>query len=325
MSTILQLSGGQMGLYDLLYREMSRGSYNIKLPLSFPKNSVNLFVKLVLGDHPELMNFDNCSVYFANLGLFYSLKLQPVFSQKEARLAQQRFDNETQRILHEIIKPGTNLIQKALAIHDYLVNNICYDEDDLYRRKSSVLSHTAYGAIVEKKAVCEGIAYAFCHLAKKSGIDATVVNGIADGGEHAWNMIKIGSDFYHIDATWDIKNRPDTSVKAYDYFCLCDSDFKTRRWDRRVYPECNSSRYNYFTVTKSFAHDKSQLRDILLRQYKQYGALYLRFDFLSMSNNDIVDYIWNELLDVAMQNNLYVGPVTVSLNEEQGIFVLFPK
>ncbi len=325
MNMILQLTSGQKSLYDLLYKEMSKGSYSIKLPLSFPKNSVNLFVKLVLGDHPDLINFDNCCVYFGSLGLFNILRLQPVFNQREIRMAQQRFDEETNRILKNIIKPGANSIQKVLAIHDYLVNNVVYDEDELYRRKSSVITHTAYGAIVEKKAVCEGIAYAFSLLAKKVGINTTVVNGIADGGEHAWNMIQIGTEYYHIDATWDIKNRPDTTVKAYDYFCLSDADLKMRNWDRKIYPQCSSSRYNYFNVTKSFAHDRQQLRDILLRQYTKYRSLYLKYDFLYMNKDDTVDYIWNELLDVARKNGFGVGNVTVSLNEEQGIFILYSK
>lgn len=325
MNMILQLTSGQKGLYDLLYKEMSKGSYNIKLPLSFPKKSVNLFVKLVLGDHPELINFDNCCVYFGSLGLFNILKLQPIFSQREFRMAQQRFEEETDRILRSIIKPGANSVQKVLAIHDYLVNNVAYDEDELYRRKSSVITHTAYGAIVEKKAVCEGIAYAFSLLANRVGISTTVVNGIADGGEHAWNMIQIGSEYYHIDATWDIKNRPDATVKAYDYFCLTDSDLKMRNWDKKIYPACCSTRFNYFNVTKSFAHDRQQLRDIILRQYTNYKSLYFKYDFLSMSKDDIVDYVWNELLDVARKNGFAVGHVTVSLNEEQGIFILYSK
>lgn len=325
MSMILNLTSGQRSLYYLLYKEMSRGSYNMKLPLSFPKNSVNLIVKLVLGDHPELINFDNCCVYFACLGLFNSLKLQPVFSAREAKNAQLRFDDETQKIIRTFIKPGSNLLQKALAIHDYLVNNVTYDEDELYRIKSSVVSHTAYGAIVEKKAVCEGIAYAFSHLAKQVGISTTVVNGIADGGEHAWNMIQIGSDYYHIDATWDIKNRPDSTVKAYDYFCVSDDDLKLRNWDKKIYPRCTSSKYNYFNVTKSFAHNRQQLREILLRQYSKYKAIYLKYDFLNMTKDATVDYIWNELLDVARNNGLFVGNITVSLNEEQGTFILYSK
>lgn len=325
MIMILQLSGEQKKLYDLLYAEMSRENYSIKLPLSFPKNSVNLIVKLVLGDHPELINFDNCCVYFSNLGLFNLLKLQPVFNQNEVRLAQKRFDDETQRILQSIIKPNTKPIQKVLAIHDYIVNNISYDEDELYRRKSSVVSHTAYGAIVNKLAVCEGIAYAFCYLVKKVGVNATVVNGIAEGGEHAWNMIEIGGAFYHIDATWDIKNRPKSLVKAYDYFCLRDADLSSRRWDSHIYPRCESLKYNFFNVTNSFAHSKQQLREIMLRQYSKYKSLYLKYDFLNMSNNETVDFLWNELLDVARKNGFTVCNVTVSLNEEQKIFILYSK
>ena len=112
----------------------------------------------------------------------------------------------------KIIKTETNLIQKVLAIHDFLVKNVVYDKDELSHNKSSAVTHTAYGAIVDKKAVCEGIAYAFCLLAKKAGVNSTVVNGIVNGGRHSWNMIQIDFEYYHIDVTWDIKNHPDVSV-----------------------------------------------------------------------------------------------------------------
>lgn len=320
---MLQLSSGQKRVYDLLYSEMSKGSYTIKLPLSFPKNSINIIVKLVLGDHPELINYDNCCVYFASLGSLTTIKLQPIFHVRESRSAQIRFEEEVQRILQQIIKPKATPIQKVLAIHDYLVNNVVYDEDDYLRRKTSIISHTAYGAIVGKKAVCEGIAYAFSLLAHKAGIEATVVNGIADGGKHAWNMIHVESDCYHIDVTWDIRKRSNPKVKAYDYFCLCDYDLQSRNWDKKIYPACNSTRYNYFNVTKSFAHSRQQLREIILRQYTQYKALYLKYDFLHMGNKEVVDYIWNELLCVAQENGLNIGEVMYSLNDDQKTFILY--
>lgn len=320
---ILRLTSAQKSLYDLLYREISKGNYNIQLPLHFPKKSANLLVKLVLGDHPELINFDNCCVYFENIGELKFLKLQPIFDLEELRVAQHHFNKEISSILTRIIKPGSNLIQKVLAIHDYLVNNVVYDKDELYQSKSSVVTHTAYGAIVDKKAVCEGIAYAFCLLAKKAGINATVVNGIVNGGRHAWNMIQIGSEYYHIDVTWDIKSHPDASVKIYDYFCLSDSDLKVRNWDKKIYPRCEFSQYNYFNVTKSFAHNKQQLRNIITRQYTKYKSLYFKYDFLNMSNSDTVNYIWNELLDIAKKNNFIIGHAMAYLNEEQSIFMLY--
>lgn len=89
---ILRLTSVQKSLYDLLYREISKGNYNIPLPLHFPKKSANLLVKLVLGDHPELINFDNCCVYFENIGELKFLRLQPIFSPEELQVAQWRFD-----------------------------------------------------------------------------------------------------------------------------------------------------------------------------------------------------------------------------------------
>lgn len=320
MNTILQLSKSQKKFYELFYKEMSQGSYIIKLPLSFPKHEALLLVKLILGEHPELINYDNCCVFFENIGFVSVLRLQPIFHKNEILNAQRRFDSELKNILKCIIKPRANTIQKVLAIHDYLVCNVVYDQEEQYRANSRIHTHTAYGAIVEKKAVCEGIAYAFSLLAQKAGIFATVVNGFADGGEHSWNMIQIGSECYHIDVTWDISKRPDPHVKVYDYFCLSDSDLKRRTWDKNLYPQCCSSRYNYFNVMKSYAHNEQQLRSIMLRQYAKHKSLYIRCDFLNLAREDTADYIWHKFLDVARENNLSVSRATVSLNADQGIF-----
>ena len=288
MNTILNLTSGQKSLYDTIYKELSRDNYNVKLPLSFPKNSVNILVKLVLGDHPELINVDNCCVYFACAGLFNVLKLQPIFKKSEYIKAKELFDSEVNRILSRIIKPGTNIVQKVLAIHDYLVSNVAYDEAELHRTRSSVLSHTAYGAIVNKNAVCEGLSYAFSILAHKVGIEATVVNGIVDGGEHSWNMVKLGNEFYHIDITGDLKEGSDETT-SYDYFCLTDNDINDRNWDKKIYPACTSSRFGYFTVTKSYAHNETQMREIMLRQFTNYKKLYFKFDFINQDGDSATD------------------------------------
>ena len=234
MSSVLNLSCGQKQIYDLLFREISLGNYEIKLPSSFPDKSVNLIVKLVLGEHPEFINFDNCSTTLKNFNDFKLLVLYSVFNPHDLVSAQNKFDAETKRIVQAVIKPNTNRIQKALALHDFIVNNISYDETAIKKPPCSVLSHTAYGAIVQKKAVCEGIAYAFSYLANRIGIKTTVVNGIANGEEHAWNLMKIGANCYHIDITWDIQQHQKVPIKKYDYFCLSDFDLNFRNWDKKI-------------------------------------------------------------------------------------------
>lgn len=323
MNTILQLTDGQKKIYDLLYMEMSKGNYRIRISSAFPKESVSLIVKLVLGDHPWLINFDNCNISLENRGVYNLLTLKPIFNPCDLQEAINCFEQETKKIIKSIIKPNTNQIQKVLAIHDYIVNNVSYDESELYNINSTATSHTAYGAIVQKKAVCEGISYAFVHLANKVGVNATVVNGKADRANHAWNMIKFASEYYHIDATWDIRQRDNSTAKVYDYFCLRDLDLKSRSWDKKIYPGCISSKCNYFNVTDSFAHDKQQLRRIILRQLLNSKSMYLKYDFLNMSKDEIVDYIWNETADVANSNGINLQKVTITLNDDQNIFTLF--
>lgn len=328
MQTILQLSGEQLRLYELLCRELCKGSYKIGLPLSFPMHNsalVSQMVKLALGDHPELIRYNNCQISIEGLMGFGALRLQPAFDPREAPAAQARFEAETRRILREVIRPGTNAIQRALAIHDYLSGSVVYDAESLNARVPYIHSHTAYGAIVEKKAVCEGISYAFCHLAKRAGLDVTVVNGVAKNEDHAWNMIRLGRECYHVDVTWDLRNRSGRPMKVYDYFCLRDADLKNRQWDKTLYPPCNSSRFNYFEVTDSFAHDRDRLREIMLRQYRKYGAVYLRYDFISLHGREATDYFFRELCDLAGQHRLPVGPVSMSLNEDLGVFALFAR
>ncbi len=65
---------------------------------------------------------------------------------------------------------------------------------------------SAEGAIIDKKAVCNGTAYAFLLLCKIEGITCIKVSGTAfsnSGSEnHSWNKVKLDGVWYLVDATW---------------------------------------------------------------------------------------------------------------------------
>ena len=63
--------------------------------------------------------------------------------------------------------------------------------------------HTAYGALIEKKAVCDGYALAFNLLARRAGIPCLMVSGMVDGYCHGWNLVKVNGNLRYIDVTWD--------------------------------------------------------------------------------------------------------------------------
>lgn len=112
--------------------------------------------------------------------------------------------------------------QQALVIHDYLVQNCEYDYENYQNNRVPELSHTMYGSLVNKTAVCDGYADAFCYIMRdKLGISCEVVSSSAMA--HAWNMIEIGGSWYHVDATWDDPAWDCIGRVGHSYFLLSDS------------------------------------------------------------------------------------------------------
>ncbi len=68
---------------------------------------------------------------------------------------------------------------------------------------------TAYGALVEGRAVCAGYARAYQLLMSKMGIPVWIVRGqsvnptTGNPENHAWNMAKLDGEWYYTDVTWD--------------------------------------------------------------------------------------------------------------------------
>lgn len=107
--------------------------------------------------------------------------------------------------------------QKIKAIYDYMCSNITYDYKNL-NDNSYTLKHTAYAALINKTAVCQGYATLFYRLALEVGVDARVITGDS-GGPHAWNIVKLNGKYYNVDSTWD------AGLSTYSYFLKNMNDF----------------------------------------------------------------------------------------------------
>ena len=112
--------------------------------------------------------------------------------------------------------------QKIKTIHNYLVDTIEYETD-----LSKNHLYDIYGALVQKRCVCEGYSKAFQYLMNEIGIENTIVIGIGTNSKnqtesHAWNYIQLNDNWYAIDVTWDdpiIKGGGKLTNKArYEYF-----------------------------------------------------------------------------------------------------------
>ncbi len=128
-------------------------------------------------------------------------------------------------ILSMIITDGMTDADKIQAIHDYLVLNCEYDIDNYTDSTVPYRSRLAYGALCEKKAVCQGYCAAFNMLAKKAGIRSAVVTGYtADSiDKHAWNMVYIDGGIYYVDVTHD-DPVPDKEGSVSHRYFMCTED-----------------------------------------------------------------------------------------------------
>ncbi len=110
-------------------------------------------------------------------------------------------DQKVESILAELDLEKKTDYEKISSIYDYIVKNVDYDYDSSGDEK-----YSAYGALINGKAVCQGYAQLFYRLATDSGISCRIISGTAGGGDHAWNIAGINGRYYLLDPTWDSGN-----------------------------------------------------------------------------------------------------------------------
>lgn len=133
-------------------------------------------------------------------------------------------------IVNSLITDGMSDYNRALVLHDWLIYNANYDYT--YER------HAASGVLIDGIGVCESYARAYSMLLAAAGIDSMIVTGEAGQdadqstwGAHAWNLVKLGGDWYHIDCTWDDPGKG--GYENHKYFCVDDATMSVdHKWSR---------------------------------------------------------------------------------------------
>jgi transglutaminase/protease-like cytokinesis protein 3 len=138
--------------------------------------------------------------------------------------------NEEEKKLDKEIKSAIKTLElteksdyeKVKAIHDYIINRVSYD--------TTLIGNSAYDALINKSAVCEGYAMAAYRMFTEAGLEARIISGFGNGVPHAWNIVKVEGKWYNIDLTWDDPVTSNgTSVITYDYFLKNAKDFSDHR------------------------------------------------------------------------------------------------
>lgn len=192
------------------------------------------------------MNSIFFQLHYENPELYFILQNASYIDNKETGLVETYFQGypldrsgelEAEwKIVEEKTKDCRTDLEKAMVVHDYLCDTI------LYSFSLGVTAHDIEGAILEKKAVCEGYALAYKYYMNRLGIPCKVIGGMGDGGPHAWNQIEINGKWYLVDATWD--DPADGNGVGHQYFLCSEDKFNQHTWVKENYEICDDTTYD---------------------------------------------------------------------------------
>lgn len=195
---------------DLFYIEFSKMWLNIEKVSNFFSTKYTLYI--------NAGNYDN---YYAD-GFNSRQDVETAISQVEI-IKNQILEQST----------GTNYF-KVKKVHDWLIDNMEYDASTKY--KSSI-----YGALVQRRGVCESYARAYKYILDDMGIENVLVTGTATNSsgateDHMWNYVKLDGEWYAVDVTWDdpviIGGGRITDSIRYRYFLIGSKEFYTNHTER---------------------------------------------------------------------------------------------
>ena len=143
---------------------------------------------------------------------------------------EQQVSQRVAQILAEIVTDGMTDEHIEKAVHDWIVQHVAYDTNGT--------EYSAYGALFQGTAVCQGYALLAFKMLRDAGVGARIIDGLGDGVNHAWNMVYLCGQWYHLDVTWDDPVPDGQTPIRYTYFNLSDVEMGAdHSWEQGAYPE----------------------------------------------------------------------------------------
>ena len=191
--------------------------------------------------------------------------------------------------------------QKVRLVNDFVTGNTEYSFCSSSSEQEYASSiRTSFGALINKKAVCEGYSRLFKVLLDKLEITNVLVQGYAvNEGElepHMWNYVNIDSNWLGVDTTWN-----DSEVSPNRYLMLDSQSFKADHFEDQIVSSSNfkmpyPTLYTYYiTSTDGKLQVESKLNN-------------------SGSTTILVSYDSKGALKLKQEDNLFIAMRTVSTN-----------
>ena len=197
------LSPEEQGIYDRIVSAALSFEAAVDIPENISSERLREIFSFVRCDRPDMIQLSDGARFIPgeNGG---KLELAYVYSVSETAEKLSQLEAAAQEMIGKI-----NIADEysaALSVYEYLVQNI----DEAKSSSTDPDVRSAYGALVNKKALCEGYARAAEYILNSIGIECSYVCD----GEHAWNLIKLDGEYYWFDAAYG-----HSATKSAEKFC----------------------------------------------------------------------------------------------------------
>ncbi len=139
--------------------------------------------------------------------------------------AQAYFEEVDKKLAYikNLLADAKNDFEKMLLLHDYLIYTAEYDYDNYLNDTIPAYSYRSCGVLMYGKGVCQSYSYAYMYILSLEGIECHVTS--SDEMGHAWNIVKLDGEYYHVDVTWDDPVRDRVGRVNHKYFLRSDEFF----------------------------------------------------------------------------------------------------
>lgn len=133
---------------------------------------------------------------------------------------------------------GLSELEKIQAAHDYIVLTTEYSKDSVGSQ------YSPYTLLSEGKGVCQAYALVLYRMLDMLGFEVQYVPGKVGEQLHAWVLVKLDNEWYHIDVTWDDPLPDRKGEVRYNYFLVSDKQLaQDHTWDFASFPSATSEKY----------------------------------------------------------------------------------
>ena len=287
------LNTDAQAIYNQVYANaLAKNTERFTLVQPVSESVLSDIMNAVYNDHPALFWVDTAYSYgFVKSGSILTVTLTFNDAMKNIDAAEADFQRVASAVVKEAAQFSTD-IEREKYVHDYLMEHTAYDVD-------APMNQSAYSALVGGESVCAGYARAFQYILMQLDIPCYYVTGTADGGDHAWNIVALGNDYYNVDPSWDDAAGTAYGSLNYSYFNVPDAQFladHARSDMSRLLPACNGTLMSYSAIYGQPEQKPATGSSVSSAKKATYASLGFDKSDILTSLSDYNDYCKNRLI-----------------------------